>query len=449
MKRRGTLSRRLTWALTGLAIFFGSIAVGWGTFTLHNEMNEAMDSAMRETARRLLPLVVDDLYGRDKALEQPRELADAVTESGGRRLVFQVRNADGKVMLHSYGAPAEPLTRDPRPGFSEAGPWRIYTEAALTNTLFVQVAETNAKRNEETLEAASGFLMPLGLLVPVGAFAAWLVLTLSLRPVGRLRTEIASRDSGNLAPIDNADLPAELSAIARSVNRLLGRLRMALESEREFTANAAHELRTPIAGALAQTELLVASLPESADRNRAIQIKQALGGLAQMMEKLLQLARADAGVAITESTADVWPVLRVVIDDYDRSREFGGRVKLGPRPPGGLEFRIDPDAFAIVVRNLLDNALRHGAPGGMVTIEAASPLKLRVANEGPVLAASELRELTARFHRGAAISAGSGLGLAIVSKIMQQTGGKLHLNSPASGRENGFEAIVDFSELAA
>ena len=450
MSRRFSLVGRLVASLIFVTVAFGVVAAVMGSFTLHREINEAMDNSMQEAARRLLPLVIDDLFGREApqgTIQSPRELAEAVSEEDGQRLIYQVRDSQGRVVLHSYGAPAAPLTTGLEKGFSEAAGWRVYTEPAVSGTLFVQVAESDARRNEETLEAATGFLVPMIALTPLSALLAWLTLRRFMRPIARLRTEISTRHGENLAAIDTEDFPSELAAIARSVNSLMRRLQMALEAEKEFTANAAHELRTPIAGALAQAERMIAEAPHDGDKKRPRQIRAALANLSNLSEKLLQLARADAGMAAAGPSADLAAVAALVVADFERHAENECRLVLERPPTGAIEVAIDPDALAIVLRNLIENALRHGAEGRKIVVHIDDCARLSVVNEGAVVSAPE--KLIRRFERGTTHAAGSGLGLAIVGRIAQQTGATLNLMSPATGRKDGFEATVQFASARA
>jgi two-component system OmpR family sensor kinase len=445
MKIFDSLVGRLVTSLLLVTVIFGLIAAATGSITLHREINEAMDSSMQEAARRLLPLVIDDLFGRDTS-QSPRKLAEAVPDDDGGRMVYQVRDGAGRILMHSYGAPTEPLTARLAQGFSEEAGWRIYTEPAVSGTVFVQVAELDTRRNEETFEAATGFLVPMVILIPLSAIVAWLTLARSLRPIATLRREISARHGDNLAPIHAEELPSELAAIARSVNSLMQRLNMALDAEKEFTANAAHELRTPIAGALAQTERLIAEAPDEAARKRPRQIKAALSDLAGLSEKLMQLARADAGVAVAGKPADLAAVAALVVADFEQHSQNKDRLRLETPAKGKAYAAIDTDALAIVLRNLIENALRHGAEGAQVVVRIDDDASLSVINEGPVVAAP--RGLVKRFERGATRAEGSGLGLAIVSRILQQIDATLVLNSPASGRQDGFEATIRFPPLS-
>ena len=445
MSWRFSLVGRLVASLILVTVAFGIVAAATGSFTLHREINEAMDRSMQEAARRLLPLVVDDLFGRETA-QSPRELAEAVSEEEGQRLIYQVRDSQGRVVLNSHGAPATPLTAGLMRGFSEEAGWRVYTEPAISGTLFIQIAESDQRRNEETLEAAAGFLIPMIALIPLSAILAWLTLTRFMRPIGRLRAEISARDGDNLTAIDTEHLPVELAAIAKSVNRLMRRLHMAMEAEKEFTANAAHELRTPIAGALAQAERMIAEATDDAGKRRPRQIKAALVSLSNLSEKLMQLARADAGIAAGK-TADLPAVVALVVADLEQHAENRSRLSLEMPSNGTVEVAIDPDALAIVARNLIENALRHGAEGRTVVIRVDDSGGLSVINEGPIVPAPD--KLLRRFERGTTPADGSGLGLAIVGKILQQTGATLSLNSPASDRKDGFEAAIRFASATA
>jgi two-component system, OmpR family, sensor kinase len=444
MKCVNILAGRLVASLILVTVAFGLIAAGTGSITLHREINEALDSSMQEAARRLLPLVIDDLFGRE-ASQSPRRLAEAVSDDDGGRLIFQVRDASGRVLIHSYDAPAEPLTTGLAQGFSEAAGWRVYTEPAVSGTLFVQVAELDARRNEETLEAATGFLIPMVILTPLSALVAWLTLARFLRPIATLRGEISARHGDNLTPISTGELPSELAAIANSVNSLMQRLQMALDAEKEFTANAAHELRTPIAGALAQTERLIAEAADEAGKKRPRQIKAALSSLASLSEKLMQLARADAGMAVAGKPADLAAVSALVIAEFEQHGQNKGRLRLEASAKSAVPVTVDTDALAIVLRNLIENALRHGAEGRPVIVRIEDGAKLSVINEGPVVAAPG--SLVKRFERGATRADGAGLGLAIVTRILKQTDATLVLNSPATGRQDGFEAVVQFNPV--
>ncbi len=235
--------------------------------------------------------------------------------------------------------------------------------------------------------------------------------------------------------------------VATAVNDLLGNVRRTLDAERHFAANAAHELRTPMAAALAQVQRLLAESSDPAVRQRATGIETALKRLNHLAGKLLQLARAEGGRLRTGMPLDLGPILRMVVAELDPD----GRRIQHDKPPAPVSSDIDPDAFAILARNLIENALKHGTAGEpvRVTLEANDGSgRLCVSNQGPVVPADVLARLTTRFERGDTSAAGSGLGVPIAQAIAAGTQGRLDLQSPAPGQPDGFEAAFSFPLVA-
>ncbi|PVE47402.1 hypothetical protein DDE23_11185 [Pararhodobacter aggregans] len=227
----------------------------------------------------------------------------------------------------------------------------------------------------------------------------------------------------------------------RSCATQLARLDAAFEAERSFAANAAHELRTPLAGAIAQIQRLKQETQEAPVMARAAAIEETLKRLTRLSERLLQLARAEGGKLRADQPGDLRPVARLLVDDLGRAAP--GRLLLS-LPEGPVLSTLDPDAFGIVLRNLIDNALRHGTPGAPVQVILTEGAELSVANPGPVVAPEVLARLTDRFAR-ASSGDGSGLGLAIVAAIAGRIGGGLTLASPRPGLADGFEARITLS----
>ena len=252
---------------------------------------------------------------------------------------------------------------------------------------------------------------------------------------------------GDLSPISVARLPAEIDPLADAVNHLLERLRKALEAERSFTANSAHELRTPLAATLAQIQRLRQEAPEGPLRVRAAKIEHALRELARLSEKLMQLAKAEGGGLLSEAPQDLIPLLAHGVDEWNRSS--GQRIRLQLPSEGSVYCAIDPDAFGILLRNLIENALKYGAADQPVDVSLTDDALLRVVNGGPAVPAPVLQRLTERFVRGSSEASGSGLGLAIAKTIVHGVKAHMTLASPATGRDDGFEVNVQFLRLPA
>lgn len=440
MTRRWSLAQRLTSTLIlGLAALW-VVAAGASMLVARHELNEAFDSALQETAQRLLPLAVDDL--RESDAGEGREIEHVEVAEHDEYLVYQLRDAGGRILLRSHDAPAEPFPMVLRQGFAEAGGWRSYTEAGAGGRLLLQVAEPLEHRNEALAEILLWLTAPLGLLVPLAGLIVVTVVRRSLAPMAVVREAIRERGSSDLNPIPESGLPVELAPIVDDVNRLMGRLSRALESERSFAANSAHELRTPVAAALAQLSRLSVELRGTPAADRVDRIEAVLRGLGRTVEKLLQLSRAEAGIALRRDPVNLVQIAELLVEEFQRSAVHGDRIRLRVETEADLMARGDTDALGIALRNLIENAVVHGAAGAPVEVIVATDGAIHVISDGPVVPPDRLGVLTGRFERGAARGAGSGLGLAIADTIARQAGGSLRLLSPAAGRTSGFEAVL-------
>ncbi|WP_417307669.1 sensor histidine kinase [Devosia sp.] len=436
--RPPSLTRRLIlWLTAGAALLWllGALA---SAAVLRGELAEAFDAGLRETAERLMPLAEDTLDDRDGDRDAPFDRGfdrRYGMRPGGHReseyIVYQLRDRDGRILMLSHDAPDKPfdvpLTDD---SFADIDGYRVFTVASRNQRLFLHVAEELEHRDETLGGAILALLLPLVAMLPLSALGIFYAVRRGLRPVHQLSAAVAERHAAHLDPVPTDTLPLELRPMAESVNGLLDRLRAALSAERAFAANSAHEMRTPIAGSLAQVQRLIAELADGAPRERARQVAQSLARLGALAEKLLQLARAEAGMA-PAAPHDLLPALRLLAADR------GARVTLELTEGASLAAPLDIDAFGIVMRNLIDNALSHGADGN-VTIRLAADNVVEVLNAAKTVPAETLAKLVQRFERGDATAPGTGLGLAIVTAILAQVGGTLELLSPAPGRADGF-----------
>lgn len=430
-----SLQRRLGTGLTLGVTLLWLMAVGLSALVVHHELNEVFDSALEETAQRLLPLAVVEITNREQMTPQ-RIVALAAHEE---YLTYLVRDARGNILLRSHDAEPAVFGDRPRRGFASTETHRLYGVSAVRDSIWIQVAEPLAHRREAALEASAALLLPLLLLIPLSLAGVWWLVRSSLGSVRSLRADLAARGAGDLSPVPDAELPTELRPITEAVNQLLARLRRALEAERSFTANSAHELRTPLATALAQLQGLRRTLPTH-HQEQAQRIEESLRGLARLAESLMQLAKAEGGGLLSEQASDLAPVLALVVDELRHRAPQPLRLTL---PAGPLPSTLDPDAFAILARNLIDNAIKHGAADQPVEISLSEDGLLRVVNACPVVPGETLARLRSRFVRANSAAPGSGLGLAIADAIAAGTGAELRLLSPASGREDGFEAQFD------
>ncbi len=438
-----TLAGRLTRSLTiGLSLCWLLGAV-LASLMVRYELNEVFDSVLQETAQHLLP----EILGKQAAvLEGPvgPEAPDTLPAvPHDEYITYQVLSATGQLRLRSHAAPTMPYLLPVSPGFAwDAAGRRIYTELSVDGRFAIQIAEPAGHRQEAVWGAILLLLLPLAGLLPV---AVWLIhrnVRHGLAPVTQLQREVATRGGGNLAPLPVSRLPEELALLVTDLNQLLARLSQALESERSFARNSAHELRTPIASALVQTQLLATHLGEATPMGeRAVAIAAELRRMGRLAERLLQLSRAEAGVAVSEEVVDLLPLLRLLVDDFSSE---GGRIEVETGGLASFPVRADVDALGIALRNLLENALRHGDPSAPVRITLGPGRSLSLSNDAAPIPPEALARLKQPFQRLGQSAGGTGLGLAIVERIMRQAGGGLTLHAPAPGKASGFEAVLSF-----
>ncbi|NCO20735.1 MAG: two-component sensor histidine kinase [Rhodobacterales bacterium] len=437
MRLPRSLQARLGLSLGILLTVLWIAAASVTAVILRNEMDEVFDSALRETAQRLLPLAVVDIVGREddgvtQRLASIRNYEEFFT--------YVVRDDLGRILLQSRAADPAVFPVYDGPGFRETATHRLFNDDALQGTIRITVAEPLAHRAGVAREIQMGLGFPLLIVVPIALFSIILAVQTSFAPLRRFRERLEARNARDLSPVPASDLPSEIVPMAATLNGLLDRLNAAFEAERSFAANAAHELRTPLAGAIAQAQRLQSETADPAAIARAAEIEATLKRLTRLSERLMQLARAEGGRLRLDQASDLRTVARMIADDLGRGAAQGRIVLRLPETP--VLSDLDPDAFGILCRNLIDNALRHGAAQTPVNVTLTARGTFSVSNEGVALSPETLERLTTRFERAGAASEGSGLGLAIVAAIAERSGSELVLVSPCPGHASGFEARV-------
>ena len=433
----------------GLAIGTGVLWIGAASISatvMRHELNEAFDETLQQSAYRLLPLAIHDFGELEQ--DEPHQVPGLDQPGDENYFTYFIRDRDGRVIVRGDNAPPELASVTLKNGFSEIDGKRLYAATDQTTGYGIVILESSDHRDKALVESIAALAWPLLGLIPLIAVGIWSAIRLAMRPVERLRRDIEKRDSRNLTQLTLEGHPVELAPIAQAVASLIDRLRTAMDAERSFAASSAHELRTPIAGALAQTQQLALELGQAPGHERLRDIELALKSLGQLAEKLLQLSRLEAGFARIDQSVDLVPALNLVISDFQARSTIGKRLHLIMSVGATLRAPINVDAFAIAVTNLVHNALLHGAGDRPIIVAVDRPNVLRVSNGGPVVPAEVLQKIGQPFQRGPTSSTGSGLGLSIVRSIMEQTGGTLALHSPARGQSDGFEAILTLPPIA-
>ena len=430
---RPSLRRRL------LALILGFTAAAWLAVGLYafvevrHEAAEILDAHLAQSAALILAQGDElDEIDTDHAPLLHREM---------RRTAFQVWERGRSLKLHSANAPERRLS-EVEEGFSDVEhdgrAWRVFSAWDPKGKLLVQVAERASARASIVQALGKALLWPLVAALPLLAAAIWLGVGRGLQPLAELRRELGRRSAADLAPLSPSSAPEEIAPLVAELNRLFGRIDEALQRERRLTADAAHELRTPLAALSTQAQV-ARRASSDASRNEALDaIVLGAERAARLAEQMLTLARLDSGQGeaaklpvelhglAREVLADVTP--RALERNIDLSLEDGPAVHVGGY--AGL--------LSILVRNLVDNAVRYTPEGGHVRVGLSArgnQALLEVADDGPGVPAAEIGRLGERFHRPAGQEqSGSGLGLSIVQRIAELHGGSVRYAPGPGGK---------------
>ncbi|TDQ38236.1 two-component system OmpR family sensor kinase [Thiopseudomonas denitrificans] len=310
-----SLQSRLGVSLGILLLVLWAAAATMTALRVRSEINQVFDSALQETAQRILPLAVADILERDDA-GVTRRLAEFNTHD--ELITYLVRDAQGRILLRSHDADPAHFPAWNGNGFRQTGTHRLYNESTLQGSLRITVAEPLRHRQAMAQDVQISLGLPILIFIPVALLAIALAVRSSLAPLRQFRNKLAKRDEHDLSLLPIEDLPAEIAPVADTLNDLLGRLEAAFTAERNFAANAAHELRTPLAGAIAQVQRLHAETGETDTRQRAQDIERTLKRLTALSERLFQLARAEGGQLCRSQHADLRPVARLLTADLSR-----------------------------------------------------------------------------------------------------------------------------------
>ncbi|MDO8287448.1 MAG: histidine kinase dimerization/phospho-acceptor domain-containing protein [Rhodoferax sp.] len=437
MSRPRSLRRDLSLGLAlGVAVLWLSALLLAGG-VLRHELNEVSDSALQEAAERILSIAIVELTNSSDGSAARRI---SPLDADDEYLTYAIYDGSGRVVLYSHEAHRKLFSGAPRLGFWNRHDYRLYGTEAVSGAYRIAAAEPLEHRRETLVRTVGALAWPMAALLPLTVLWVWWLTRRRLRPMTRLSEAIQDRDETDLSPVATENLQAEFVPLGESINRLMQRMSRALEAERAFTSSAAHELRTPIAAALAQVQRLTRELIKEPQRQRAQHLETELKRLARLAEKLLQLARAEGAGILRETESDLVPILSLTLDDF---RKEGAGSRLHAEMPEEALSHIDPDAFGILTRNLIENALNHSPEGTPIEIMLSASGRLSVANDCVIVPPDEVLRLRQRFERGKAASHGSGLGLAIAESIARAANGSLQLSSPIPGRVAGFLAVFD------
>ncbi len=459
-----SIRRVLFFSIIGVTTLVLLVAAGFSYRSGLQEAGEMFDAKLAHSSRVLMSLVDEPLAELQTHADEPivvkvwhgqkRGAGEALAMPDGHayetKLAFQVRDAQGALLLQSDSGPTRPLA-PLKPGFLDVTlngkHWRTFTLKSPSGRWY-QSGELASIRREIAEEIAFGTLLPLLLALPLLALFVWLAVGWACHSLQHVSDAVALRAPERLEPIEIAHVPREIQSIVGAVNGLLERLRNAIAHERRFTADAAHELRTPIAA----LKVHAYNLRQSANDDERAESQQHLDAGIQRMQRLvtqlLALSRIESGTM----PAALQPVdLTAVAQRHEHDHAAlgatnGKRLHLTSTPAMVLGDELVIDAL---VRNLIDNAVRYTPPGGQIAVRVGREgdrAVLVVEDSGPGVPENARERVFERFHRelGTGVE-GSGLGLSIVAQALQMHRGDIALD--ASPELGGLRATVTLPAL--
>ncbi|MCX7032564.1 MAG: ATP-binding protein [Arenimonas sp.] len=424
------------------------------------EANELFDAKLAHSARVLMSLVDEPLGDvESRATGDPMVISvwhgdgsdkdgDLISAGGHAyetKLAFQARAADGHLLMRSESGPSQalaPLVAGYANVAIDGEAWRTFTLRAPSG-LWYQASELSDIREEMAEEIAFGTLVPLFVSLPLMALMIWLAICWASRGLLRISTEIEARAPDRLAPIELGRVPKEIQGLVKAVNGLLARLDAALSRERRFTADAAHELRTPVAAVKVHADNLRTAINDAERSESQQRLDAGVRRMERAISQLLVLSRVEPGAA--PMARDAVDLQDIVARHADDARAVGSEREVTVSLDAARA-AVSGDAAALdgLVRNLLDNAVRYTPAAGQVRVQLASAdgeVRLVVEDSGPGIAPEARERVFERFHRelGTGVE-GSGLGLSIVAQVLASHGGRIALDaSPTLG---GLRATV-------
>ncbi len=461
--QRSLFGEILDWMLAPLLVLWPmSLGLTWvvaqaianGPFD--RELADVALSLARQAASLEARGLADSVAGRQEMQRTAEQLAR--NDDGDEdRVFFQVLGRRGELLAGdaALSVPDEDSPGPPTPSgvrFRDevlrdepvrvAYVWlRSSADADAESDALVQVGETLGRRSLLATEIIKGVILPQFVILPVAVVLVWFALARGIRPLAELQKRIRRRQATDLSPIDDSNVPDEVAPLVAAINDLLQRLDASVATQRHFLADAAHQLKTPLAGLRTQAELAAREIESGHTdpvvmRHSLLQIAVSSQRAAHMVNQLLAMARAEeGGDVLPRAPLDLAVMTRAVVRDFvARAMERG--IDLGYEgPEGASALRLMGEAVLLseLIRNLVDNALRYTPTGGTVTARVLvdpqeQTVVLQVEDTGPGIPLGEREAVFRPFYRSIDAQAeGSGLGLAIVQEIAQRHGAEIEL----------------------
>ncbi|AJK47587.1 ATP-binding protein [Burkholderia plantarii] len=417
----------LIWLLA--IVLAGVGAAGWLIYRQAlAEANELFDYQLQEIAAALPSEPFSQVFG-------------SRANGGDEGIVIQIWNRNGNLMYFSH--PRAPIAPRAELGFStehtDRGEWRVY--GAIVGDNVVQLAQPLSVRNRLAASVALRTVWPLIVLLPFLGAAVWMIVGRGMRPLRRVTRAVESRRPEALDPLPDARLPQEVQPLVHALNGLLSRLAAALDTQKAFVADAAHELRTPLAAVQIQAQLVARAQDDETRREALADLQSGVTRATRLAEQLLALARSEPDGATVVEPVALDEVLAGCVSAHAIVAQKRG-IDLGIEGTEPAVVDADIGALRVMFNNVLDNAVKYTPDGGRIDVSLGfapdGRALVRVADSGPGIPPDERERVFDRFYRDSSARArtdvsGSGLGLAIVKRVAAQQGAVVTLGESGAG----------------
>jgi two-component system sensor histidine kinase TctE len=449
---RGSLHRQLLlWLLLPQLVLW--VAAAFVTYNVAARYaNRAIDASLSQATRALARQVKP--VGNGLLIDFPRAAQDIIEADPKDRVYYMVSTPPGQFILGSRKLPQpQPPIESPRlddpyfyDGVMDGMPIRIaalyiaYGEPDERQLMLVQIARSRASRDELARSILQDTVLPLSALIALMTMIVWAGVRAGLAPLGRLRRLVEGRAPNDLTAIELAAAPEEVRALAQAINDLLGAVQQSVAAQRRFISDAAHQLRTPLAGLKSQTELALKEAAEPAQRARLERVHESATRSAHLVNQLLALARAEPDSALRQARTrvDLARLAREVTAQLvPRALQAGVDLGFGDPTEGDADAppaAVEVGGVELLLRealvNVVDNALRYAGRGAVVTVRVGrenGQAWVEVSDNGPGLPPALHQQVFERFFRATHEGSGCGLGLAIVKEIVERHGGSVTL----------------------
>lgn len=428
-----SLRRRFLLLLVTATSVVWLCAVAWIYFGSRAELEHVLDTRLQEAARMVHSLAANGNMAAAATAATTPALDDV---SYARQLSCQIWSLDGRLLARSSGAPSEILAENTE-GFANrevnGEPWRVYTIVDVGKGVRVAVGDRVGLRDRLVRDLVVGLIAPAILIIPLLGLLIWLSLRAGLRPLDTVAGEIAARDGNDMQPVASRTAPLEIQPLIAALNGLFDKVEIARRHERDVTAFAAHELRTPLAGLKTQAQIALAATNDAVRNGALRQILVSVDRTSRLTRQLLALAKLEARQdSITAGVVNAGGVLRDVVSAIPARDDIA--VEIDP-DLDLLKLAGEAEILHLVLRNLHENAVGHMHGPGRVTWRVLPGGNgISVEDDGPGIPDDELSLVTQRFYRGRMRSSkGTGLGLTIA----QMAAERLSISLELANREDG------------